>query len=344
MSKSRIILAATGGVIALLAVIAAVFVYLSYSAKVAAVEGDDENEGLESVVARVQKLSGADIYPCDKSVKALDENSEKVAEWLKSVRSSAASGDRTFPKTTPAAFKTFLVNDAKRLASLPGGVSGAIARPEFAFGPFANFITGGEMPSEAKLADLQRSWDDITVIVETLADCGVSELVDIQTKVAEQKPEVKEDARSRRKARRQQRNKKNKAAKADDQPQGLSSANTYVFVFAARPQAIVKAVNAFVTCERFVTIDDFSFNRARDVIAEALTVDDKKADAASGRGRRRRRGAAAQDLQSDDEAAPASDGVVTDPVRDAPLNVTMTLTVHDFRSLETVEKSEEEQE
>lgn len=345
MSKSRIILAALGGGIAVVAAVLAAFVYFSYSAKVAAVEGDEETDGLETVVSKVQKHSRAEIYPSAKSVKELDENAEKVAEWLKSVRMHAASGDRAFPKTTPAAFKTFVVNDAKRLASLPGGVEGVIARADFAFGPFKNYITGGEMPSEAQLKDLQRAWDDIATVMETLSGCGVSEVLDVQNKAEDKKTEAEEeDSKSKRKARRQQRKKGKAAAAADAAKTSLSSARSYVFVFSARAQAIVKAVNAFATCERFITVDDLTFRRAGDVVAAALAGEDKKADGASNRGRRRRRGGDAAQDRAADAPAPAADGVVTDPVRDAPMNVTMTLTVHDFGSLNDTEKSEEGQE
>ena len=344
MSKSRLILAATGGIIAVLALVAAAGAYFSFSAKVAAVEGDEESDGLDAVVAKVQKLARAGIHPCQKSVKELDENSGKVAEWLKAVRTGAAAGDRVYAKTTPAAFKTFLVGDAKRLASLPGEAGKGIAAADFAFGPFKNYIAGGEMPSEQKLPELQRTWDDIATLVEMLSQAGVSQLLDIQSKAEEKKVEKEpDDPAARRKARRMK--KKMNAAKAADgnKQQGHSVAHSYVFVFSARPQALVKAVNAFATSERFVTVDDFSFRRASDVIAEAFAADEKKAESSSNRGRRRRRAASALEEASAEEGAKANDGIVTDPQRDQPINVTMTLTVHDFRSLDDTEKSEEEQ-
>ena len=61
--------------------------------------------------------------------------------------------------------------------------------PDFAFGPFNNYITGGDMPTEAQLSELQRRWDDIATIIEALSTCGVSQLLDVQFKVEEKKPE-----------------------------------------------------------------------------------------------------------------------------------------------------------
>ena len=343
MSKNRIILAAVGGVIAVAAAAAAAFAYFAFAAKVAAVEGDDEAEGLESVVAKVQKLSRAPVYPCARSVKELDENSEKVAEWLKSVRSCASAGDRVYEKTTPAAFKTFLVRDAKRLVSQPGEASGAIAKPDFAFGPFRNYITGGDMPSEAQLSVLQRRWDDVATVTEALVACGVGEIVDMQFKAEEKKPEEEAaEKKPKRNARKQ--NKGKAAAKPQAEPAGLSSAYTYVFTFTARQPALVKVVNAFATSERFVTVDDISFRRSKDAIAEALPVEEAKPqDAAASGGRRRRRGGAAAVLAEEKKDAAAS-GIVTDPLADSPFTVTMTVTVHDFRSLEEADAGKEKAE
>ena len=87
-------------------------------------------------------------------------------------------------------------------------------------------------------------------------------------------------------------------------------------------------------------------DEASDVIAEAFGGDEKKAEAqASGRrGRRGRRGEAdSRPLQTSGQETASPEGknrIVTDPVLDAPMTVTLTLTVHDFRSLE--EKPEEE--
>ena len=266
MSKNRMILAAVGGVIAVATAAAAVFAYLSYAAKVAAVEGDDETEGLETVVEKARRLSTAPVYPCPASVKEIEANTEKLAEWLAAVRKYASAGDRVFAKTSPAAFKTFIVRDAKRLAALPGGVDGAIAASDFEFGPFKNFIAGGDMPAEAQVPELQRRWDDVATVVEALSACGVRELKDVQFKVeddAAKKAAEEAAAKSRKGSRRQKRG-------ADKPVASPSAAYSYVFTFTARAPAIVKVVNAFATCERFVAVDEIAFRRDRDAVAEAL--------------------------------------------------------------------------
>ena len=127
------------------------------------------------------------------------------------------------------------------------------------------------------------------------------------------------------------------------------SSFSYVFTFAARPSAFIRTINALESCERFVTVDSFSFVRPADVVAEAFGGDEKKAEAqASGRrGRRGRRGGEADSspLQTSGQetASPKSKNrIVTDPLLDAPLTVTLTLTILDFRSLEDEKQSGEE--
>jgi len=345
MNKNRMILAAVGGVIAVAAATAATFAYLSYAAKVAAVEGDDETEGLESAVEKARRLSTAPVYPCPASVKEIEANTEKLSEWLSAMRKVAAAGDRAYEKTSPAAFKTFIVRDAKRLAALPGGVDGAIAAADFAFGPFRNFIAGGDMPSEAQVPELQRRWDDVATMVETLSACGVCELKDVQFKAeddaAKKAAEEAANAKNSRKgSRRQQR--KGAASAAQPPP---SAAHSYVFSFTARAPAIVKAVNAFATCERFVTVDEVSFRRDRDAMAEALGGGEaKKAEALAQTGRRRRRGGGGGAPSAEAAAAPkVPEGIVTDPTLAEPFTVTMAVTVHDFRSLEESDKEKAEE-
>jgi len=344
MNKNRMILAVAGGVTGLAVLVAAYFTWSSWAAKSAAIDGDDESDGLDAVVAKAERLSRAPVYPCAESVKATEGNAAQLAEWMAGARRLAARGDRVFQTTTPPAFKTFIVQDAKRLVSLPGSAAGHLAQPDFAFGPFKGYIAGGDLPSDAQLAELQRRWDDVAVVTETLAASGIGELTDVQFKAADKKQQD-EQQQNARGNRRQAKKPSKKGAKADNADEGASSVSSfsYVFFFTAKPPALVKAINALETCERFISVDDFSFCREKDAIAEALSGDEKKADAAvQTGGRRRRRGGVAPSPLADEKKDDAKSGIVTDPLLDAPFAVMMTVTVHDFGSLEGGDKNGEE--
>ncbi|MBQ3288978.1 MAG: Amuc_1100 family pilus-like protein [Kiritimatiellae bacterium] len=338
MNKNRVILAAAGGVIALAVLVMAFLTWLAYAAKVAAQEGDDEEgtDGLETVVSRAQSLSGKPIYPCAESVKALKADAETLSAWQAEALKFASRGDRPIEKTTPPAFKAFIVADAKRIASLRGSVNGALVKPDFAFGPFKDYVIEGKMPPEANLVEIQRRWDDVATIAETLAACGVNELVDVAfrddaaAKEAAEKENAKKDRRGGRAGKKG----------AEKEPAVRPAAYGYTFTFLARPPALVKVLNALTTCERFTVICGLTFDRSRDVIKDALGGDEKKGEAQpASSGRRHRRGAAQDAARSSAFAAGQEDdaakgGIVTDPLGDAPFAVTLSVTVYDFRSME----------
>ena len=337
MNKTKMILCVTGGAILVVVLAMAFMTWMSYSAKVAAREGDDESgtDGLDTVMERARALSAKKPYPCDASVKQISSNREEIVTWKEDALKLAARGDRPVVATTPAAFKEFIVGDAKRVATLPSA-AGSLVAADFDFGPFKDYISGGKMPAEAELATLQRKWDDVAVVAETLSACGITRITGIAFKEAAPAQEARED-NSRKGARRKK--PAQKAAAKDEQASAGPAAYTYVISFLAKPPAFVKSVNALATSERFMVVDDFSFVRESDVIATALGGGEKKEaqSAPTARRRRGRRGAEVEETK--DEAEDAKGGIVTDPILDPPLVVTMTISVYDFRSLEETKEA-----
>ncbi len=336
MNKNRMILVASGGVIGVAVLAMAYFTWSAYSAKVAALEGDmDEGtDGLEAVQQKALTLSRKSVYPCPASVRAIESNATRVTAWRTDAAKLAARGDRPVRTMTPAQFKTDLIADAKRLSALPGAVNGALVKPEFAYGPFSGYIVEGKMPTEAELPELQRRWDDVMLVVETLASCGISELVNVAFAAASaEEPKAKEPEKRGKKPPAKKR--RPATAPAVVPP----SACSYVFTFATRAPAFVKAVNALSTNERFVVIDGFTLARTEDPIAEALGGEKREgASRPAARGRRGRRAAALVEEKKPTEKARG--GIVTDPALDAPFTVTLTLTVYDFRTLADDHKEE----
>ncbi len=333
MNKNRMILAAVGGGLGLVILVLAFLTWMAFADKTAAIAGDEEEgtDGLETVVEKAESLSRKPIFPSKKSVTAIASNQQALVEWKDETLKLASRGDKVFPATTPAAFKTFLVADAKRLATLPGAVQNVLVKPDFKFGPFGEYISEGKMPAEGELAELQRRWDDVATVVELLSASGIAELTDVQF-AARPVPESAADRKNTRKAGK-------KAGKKDPEPVKEPSVFTYTFAFTTRPVGFIKAMNALATGERFTVVDDFSFLRQHDQLAAALGGEDaKKNEQTSGRRRRGRRAAAVEEPKED---VNLKNGIVTDPLLDEPFAVTMTVSVYDFRSLEDEDKSEE---
>lgn len=335
MSRNRVVLAAVGGVAALAVLAMCAVLWFAFAAKTAAQEGDfDEGtQGLETVVNEARRLSTGKVYPGPDGVKAIKADIDRVADWRREAIRLAARGDRVFEKTTPAALKSFIVRDAKRIAALPGAVDGALVNPEFAFGPFKPYIAEGKMPEDARLAELQRRWDDLSGFAETLSSNGVAELVSFDFR--DTAPDAEKDKATN--AAQQNRNRRGGArqpeAKSDFKPSSFS----YVAVFRARPNALIRVVNAIDSGERFIVVDSLSFERGSDALLAALGGEDKsKASPQQQFGRRRRRRGGEEPAKPAESAAggsTAKDGIVTDPSLDAPFDVTLAFTVYDCNSL-----------
>jgi len=329
MNKSKIILLSVGATVGIAVLVMGYLVWTAFAAKTAAIEGNDEGtDGLETVEENAMRLTKKAVYPCAASVKAIESNETVVVAWKDEAFKLAARGDRPVQPTTTAQFKTDMVNDANRLRGLPGVVMGKIAKPEFAFGPFKEYIVEGKMPAEGRLVQLQRQWGDIVLMVETLAKCGIAEILDIQLKDGEERknePQAKKLAK--------------KGKKGEVESAIKPSAQTYVLTFTTKPQGFVKCLNAFETSERFFVAENFGFTREKDVIQTALVGDDKK-EGANFTGGTGRRGRDRRQHQTVKEEEKPKNGIITDPQLDAPFKVELTISTYDFKTLEESAKEE----
>ncbi len=346
MNKNRMILAVSGGVI-LVAVLAMAFLnWNAYSAKIEALDGNDEEGtlGLASMQDRASSLTHGEIYPCAESERAIAANTEALEDWRVGARKLASRGDRPVTVLSPAQFKADIAADAKRLVALPGAVAGALAKPDFAFGPFKSYLVEGVMPKDAELPELTRRWDDVEHIVELLAQSGIAELVDVSFKVDAATAEA-EKAKAAAKEKKPSKKARRNAKKAVEPEAVPPAAFSYVFTFKTRPAGFAKALNALGTDDRFIVVDTFSITRTSDPIGAALGVADKKGAMSSRNANRRaRRGQLAKKIEdAGDKEAEAASRIVTDPVLDAPFTVALSVTVYDFRTMEaSAEKADAE--
>lgn len=336
MKKTTTILAAVGGVTFVAVAAAGFFAWSAQSAKTAALEGDDEGTvGLEEVRDKADRLSRKPVYPGAESIKALTEARESLVAWKDEAFALASRGDRKIQPTTDAAFKEFIVGDARRLLTLPAGEDHKTLDATFDFGPFKPYISEGKMPEQATLPELQRKWDDVVTIIETLSASGVENISSISVK-AQVQPEVEETKPKKGK-------KPKKASKLPDTSTSQPLSYTYVVACKTRPAAFVKALNALATSDRFMSVEDMSLRREKDALAEGLGAEKKDEAAAPATGRRRRRSSFEQEEKVEEKKTEESlYTVITDPATDLPLDVQLTVTVYDFRSLEENKEGEVE--
>ena len=331
MNKSKIILCAVGGVFVIAVGVLGYLAYDAFSSKSAALtEGDDEgNAGLESVVGQIVSLSGKTPYPSDLNARRLTDNRQEVADWIKSVREFAARGDWCPDAScTPAQFKEQIGREAKLFLARTDGKGAAFLKPDFAFGPFRDYL-GEKMPARDKLAILQRQWYDLSSLLTLLATNGVQQVVDAQVVERAGDPE---EAKGKAKGKAKSKAK----GKAKDGGEKQPSVETYRLTFLAAPSVLVQVVRDLSFRTRFTIVDGFAFTRERDAVFQALEADRKRDAAPKGGGRSRPRGRSKDKAEEPKEEL--AKGPVFDPSTDSVLKAELTVSVYDFRTLEDDEK------
>ena len=323
LSKNQIVMLAIGGVALVAAAALGYLAFSAYSAK------SEAAQAAESDSSAVQALYRAEISPDAASVAAINKNRDALAGWTEAALSTASAGDRSIATdVNEAAFKQKLVDEARTLSGLPGGVDGKIMKDVTAFG-FPDFVTGDKLPDKAMLPRLQRLWGDVSILVKTLSDCGVVEVVRIEPGAANQQAQATAEPKDTKKA------KKRKKKDAEEE-KPVYTEEKYVIDFRAKPAALVKVVNALATSERFAVLEALDFAREGDMIGKALGEGDKKGagEQQTSRPRRRRREQAefGADATAPDAAAESDKGVVNDPAKEEPFLVRATIATYDFGS------------
>lgn len=331
MSKSKIVLASIGGATLVAALVLAYFIWSAFSEK------DERSDELEGAVSEAIRLVSGQIYPGQEAVDALQGNAATYNAWRDEAMAIASMGDETVESMTPPACKTFIVEEARRLSVLPGGVDGVIVRPEFPFG-FDEYVNKNDLPKQEEIAKLCREWRDMALVVRELSNSGVIEIVDIKRmdSAATQAQPGEAQAKGGR-GTKQRQQKAKKAAKADERADSDGPAVTRLKIdFRTMPPGLVASINALMATKRFIVIDGLTFEREEDEIDNRLKGGKKPVEQKTS-GRAGRGGRAAETVEAEVQT-----GVVTDPVTAPPLRVGMTLSVYDFRSKESGAAGEEE--
>ena len=322
LSKNQIVMLSIGGAALVVAAVLGYFAFSAYSAK------SEAAEAAQSDSSAVRALLGAAISPDAASIAAVKKNSDALAGWTEAALSTASAGDRLIdPDLNEAACKQKLVDEARALSGLPGGVDGKIMKDVSAFG-FPDFVSGDKLPEKAELPRLQRLWGDVCTLVKTLSDCGVIEVVYVGPTVLKQQAEATAEPKKDTKKSR------NRRKKDAEEEKPAYTEEKYAIDFRAKPAALVKVVNALATSQRFSVVETLDFAREGDMIGKALGEGEKRgaSEQQSSRPRRRRRGEQARfgEEKAAEGAEEADSGVVNDPEKEEPFLVHAVVSTYDF--------------
>ena len=324
MNRTKITILSIGGVSLALALALGYLVWSAWDEKRA------NQEDLESLREDFDNLTRMPVFPCSEGVKAITDNRGLYVDWIDGARTFASVGDRSFPATTPAAFKAQMTEDAHRIASCRGTIDGTVVKSDFNFG-YGELIGGSALPTEADLPRLQREWYDLVRILDLMVDSGVSAISSIEVgkgSTAQAEPASKEvkGAKGKKPKKPAAGKPKNAAAATPSGPSGDMLVSRFEITFLASASSLVKTLNALTSDARFIVVESAEFARERDELAEKLAG--KKAQEV------RRPGSRLKDRQKNPEEESLKGKVVTDPQGQGDLKVKLVVSVYDFRTAE----------
>lgn len=333
MNKTKMILAAVGGTIGVAVVAAAAFVYLQSSAKSAVKDGSEDGAGLIETLTNVETLQNAKIKPHKKSLEVIKDSIKAVEAQHEALLKYARNGDTRIDPMSPQQFRETAGEEDKHLKMLPLDSETKMMSADFEFVPLTPYISGDKLPEPAEMQKLCRLVHDEQTLIEMCAAAGVTHVsrMDTKTLVAE---EPKEDPKAKKGAK-----KPKKAAQKKGPEPFKPSSQTYEIVTQMKPSSLVKILNAMATSERFLVVEDFTIQPVANPIPVSFSNERKEEESSTG-SRRRRRQVVEEEKPAEGEADAPKVTLVTDPERDSLYNVTLVVTVHDFKSCEDEMKEE----
>ena len=294
------------------------FLYDSYTTR------SEQEEELESQTASFQRFNEAAVFPSKKTIAEAKTNQVALAEWREAARAFAARGDRKLAEETPPIFKQRLADTVRKMRALPGSAGGKIAGPSFQFGFDAYLGEGGVLPDVKDVPRLAAQLDVIKHVVVTFYKAGVLEVKEIN-RIDPPPPDESQ----------MKGNKKKRAAKKDKDAEGPKPACLeFGIVFMARPDAVVKTLNAFSSDSRFLVVKNFALKTPVDDIVSRMDAAEQAKvaaeSAAGGGGRRRRRAQAVEPAPTAENAEVQIGSLIADPEFGSPAQIEITLAAWDF--------------
>ena len=310
MSKNKLVMCVIGGVAGVLALAIGWLVYSE----------SDAQEAKRAELQTQQSAISQNAWADPKAAKAHKDNKKAIDDWADDAFKRVSEMARVNPHRgeAPAAFRLRMFKKQRELMKLPAGSETKIIKDTFYFGErFKDFIDPNTAanPAEADVPALQREWGDVVHFTEILLKSGATELTAV---TVVQPPKPVEENKPRRGGRGPSRSAEN----VNPYP---STEKNYEFTFLARPEALIKVLNAVASDkDRFMAIDSISFEQADDPLKKILGEGEKeKKDNAGGRRRGGRRSGGLLDSGKEEEEDVIRKGLVTNPETAAPFTVVM---------------------
>jgi len=279
---------------------------------------------------QLKSLYQAKVFPKEENIKRIKDDQKELEAWEASVSNFLAKSSIKADDLTPVRFKQALQNTVRSLASRKSATLKPFVGEDFKFG-FDRYLGDSDsLPQPTDVPKLAQQLHLVQAVVRELFDANISKLTVVEREVfeagaGEKSPGRPSPSRPPRPTPAYQTGQTSATAadvKSDAVSPVLSSLLTrqkMTFGFQAKPSALMSVINRLVAMDAFVVISSVEFTKAQDAV---LVAEERKKAIVKALEESKTKGAVAP------AALEARDRLVTDPEREPPLDVTLSVDIY----------------
>jgi hypothetical protein len=289
----------------------------------------EAEEKRDSAYDQLKSLYESKIFPSEKNIARIKEDKVVLEAWATQVSNLLAKASIKVDDLTPVRFKQELQKTVRDLVVEKSPSGKSFVASDFMFG-FDRYLGNSDsLPQGGDVAQLAQQLQLIHLVVRELYAANIGRLTSVERDVfeadASEKRQGVSPAASRRPAAAARKSGQKPvvgvtADVSDAMDPALSALlirQKFVFGFQAKPAALAGALNRLAAMEAFVVVSGVEFSKAEDSI---LLAEQRKKEVAK----------AAEEVKTTPAPAAASvrDRIVTDPEREPPMNVRLSVDVY----------------
>jgi hypothetical protein len=284
---------------------------------------------------QLKSLYQSKIFPSDENIQRIKEDKVVLETWVTDASNVLAKASIKVDDLSPVRFKQELQTTVRDLVGEKSSSGKAFVATDFLFG-FDRYLGNSDsLPQLKDVAQLAQQLQLIRLVVRELYAANIVKLTAVEREIFEadtvNNPSGATPGGNRRPiapVRRPGQTPPPTGTKADVSNamnpalSALLTRQKFTFGFQAKPSALTGALNRLASMDAFVVVSGLEFTKAEDSI---LLAEQRKKNAAK----------AAEEAKT--KAAPAaespSDRMVTDPEREPPMNVKLSVDVYLFKGV-----------
>ena len=289
----------------------------------ALMKSNENKAKLETAAQDLKRMYQAKIFPDDANIAQTQTDQKTLEAWLGDATNELAKSEMPMKKLSPSQFKDRLEEEIREMVkqASASGKAGRVAA-DFRFG-FDKYKEGVLPPeNEAVVSRLNQQLDIIRLIVDELYAANINKLEEVGREVFEDgetaaaqpsQPQSSGRTRNRSQAVTPSAGGGSAVASSALNPalEGLFDRQRFTVQFQAYPEAFADVLNRLSVMPLFIVVSDMEMKKTGDSILRT----ESKPNAAKPK----------------EEAAEVKVQVVTDPRREPPVSVRLSLDVYSFK-------------